>query len=49
MIFSSVRADIGWITGHSHLVYAPLASGATTLMFAGVSTYPSPLSLLGSD
>lgn len=35
-------ADIGWITGHSYLIYGPLASGATTLMFAGVPTYPSP-------
>lgn len=35
-------ADIGWITGHSYLIYGPLASGATTLMFAGVPTYPTP-------
>lgn len=35
-------ADVGWITGHSYLVYGPLANGATTLMFAGVPTYPSP-------
>lgn len=35
-------ADIGWITGHSYLVYGPLASGATTLMFASVPTYPTP-------
>lgn len=35
-------ADIGWITGHSYLVYGPLASGATTLMFAGVPTHPTP-------
>lgn len=33
-------ADIGWITGHSYLVYGPLANGATTLMFEGVPTYP---------
>ncbi len=33
-------ADIGWITGHSYIVYGPLASGATTLMFEGVPTYP---------
>ncbi len=35
-------ADIGWITGHSYIVYGPLASGATTLMFEGVPTYPGP-------
>lgn len=35
-------ADIGWITGHSYLIYGPLASGATTLMFAGTPTYPTP-------
>jgi acetyl-CoA synthetase len=33
-------ADIGWITGHSYLVYGPLLSGATSLMFEGVPTYP---------
>ncbi|HET6245738.1 MAG: acetate--CoA ligase [Bacteroidetes bacterium] len=33
-------ADIGWITGHSYLVYAPLLAGATTLMFEGVPSYP---------
>ncbi len=33
-------ADIGWITGHSYLVYGPLASGATTLQFEGTPTYP---------
>ena len=33
-------ADIGWITGHSYIVYGPLACGATTLMFEGVPTYP---------
>jgi acetyl-CoA synthetase len=33
-------ADVGWITGHSYLVYGPLASGAQTLMFEGVPTYP---------
>lgn len=35
-------ADIGWITGHSYIVYGPLAAGATTLMFEGVPTYPDP-------
>ena len=33
-------ADIGWITGHSYIVYGPLANGATTLMFEGVPNYP---------
>lgn len=33
-------ADIGWITGHSYIVYGPLSAGATTLMFEGVPTYP---------
>ena len=35
-------ADIGWITGHSYIVYAPLAYGATSLMFEGVPNYPQP-------
>ena len=35
-------ADIGWITGHSYIVYGPLLEGATTLMFEGVPTYPNP-------
>ncbi|MFX0005368.1 MAG: acetate--CoA ligase [Promethearchaeota archaeon] len=34
-------ADIGWITGHSYIVYGPLANGATTLMYEGVPTYPN--------
>jgi len=34
-------ADIGWITGHSYIVYGPLANGATTVMFEGVPTYPT--------
>ncbi len=33
-------ADVGWITGHSYIVYGPLCAGATTLMFEGVPTYP---------
>lgn len=33
-------ADIGWITGHTYIVYGPLAAGATTIMFEGVPTYP---------
>ena len=35
-------ADVGWVTGHSYVVYGPLANGATTLLFEGVPTYPSP-------
>ncbi|MHB0915137.1 MAG: acetate--CoA ligase [Thermoleophilia bacterium] len=35
-------ADIGWITGHSYIVYGPLSNGATSLMFEGVPTYPGP-------
>nr|MBF0221048.1 acetate--CoA ligase [Desulfobulbaceae bacterium] len=35
-------ADIGWITGHSYILYGPLALGATSLMFEGVPTYPGP-------
>ena len=35
-------ADVGWVTGHSYIVYGPLANGATTLMFEGVPSYPNP-------
>ncbi|MFH1563245.1 MAG: acetate--CoA ligase [Nitrospirota bacterium] len=35
-------ADIGWVTGHSYIVYGPLANGATTMMFEGIPTYPQP-------
>ena len=35
-------ADVGWVTGHSYIVYGPLANGATALMFEGVPTYPDP-------
>ncbi len=35
-------ADIGWVTGHSYIVYGPLANGAQTIMFEGVPTYPEP-------
>jgi len=35
-------ADVGWVTGHSYIVYGPLANGATTLMFEGIPTYPTP-------
>lgn len=34
-------ADVGWVTGHSYIVYGPLTNGATTLMFEGIPTYPS--------
>ena len=34
-------ADVGWITGHSYIVYGPLANGATTVMFEGVPSYPA--------
>jgi len=34
-------ADVGWVTGHSYIVYGPLANGATTLMFEGLPTYPT--------
>jgi len=40
-VFACV-ADVGWITGHSYIVYGPLALGATTLMFESVPTYPDP-------
>ena len=35
-------ADIGWVTGHSYIVYGPLSAGATSIMFEGVPTYPDP-------
>jgi len=35
-------ADVGWVTGHSYIVYGPLANGATSLIFEGVPTYPTP-------
>ena len=35
-------ADVGWVTGHSYIVYGPLANGATSLIFEGVPNYPSP-------
>jgi acetyl-CoA synthetase len=35
-------ADIGWITGHSYIIYGPLSAGATSLMFEGIPTYPDP-------
>lgn len=34
-------ADVGWVTGHSYILYGPLANGATTLMFEGIPTYPT--------
>ena len=35
-------ADVGWVTGHSYIIYGPLANGATTLMFEGIPNYPTP-------
>ena len=35
-------ADVGWVTGHTYIVYGPLCIGATTLMFEGIPTYPGP-------
>jgi len=35
-------ADIGWVTGHSYIIYGPLTNGATTIMFEGIPTYPDP-------
>jgi acetyl-CoA synthetase len=35
-------ADVGWVTGHSYLIYGPLINGGTTLMFEGVPNYPDP-------
>ena len=35
-------ADVGWVTGHSYVVYGPLMNGATTVMFEGVPNYPDP-------
>ena len=42
-------ADVGWVTGHSYIVYGPLANGATTLMFEGVPNYPTQVAVLGGD
>ena len=39
MMFTGT-ADVGWVTGHSYIVYGPLCNGSTTLMFEGVPTYP---------
>lgn len=44
-IFGCV-ADIGWITGHSYVVYGPLANGVTTLLFESTPTYPDPGNLI---
>lgn len=41
-------ADIGWITGHSYIIYGPLLSGATTLMFEGCTNLSSPRKILGN-
>ena len=42
-------ADVGWVTGHTYIVYGPLANGATTLMFEGVPTYPDSVAVLAGD
>src|SRR5690606_706491 len=42
-------ADVGWVTGHSYIVYGPLANGATTLMFEGIPSYPAPDRFLQVD
>ena len=42
-------ADVGWVTGHSYIVYGPLANGATALMFEGVPNYPDVVALLAGD
>ena len=42
-------ADVGWVTGHSYIVYGPLANGATTLMFEGIPNYPIDVAVLGGD
>ena len=34
-------ADVGWVTGHSYIVYGPLSNGAKTIMFEGIPTYPN--------
>jgi acetyl-CoA synthetase len=42
-------ADVGWVTGHSYIVYGPLINGATTLMFEGVPNYPDRQPVLAGD
>ena len=42
-------ADVGWVTGHSYIVYGPLANGATALMFEGIPTYPGREPVLAGD
>ena len=42
-------ADVGWVTGHTYIVYGPLAIGARTLMFEGVPTYPAWGPFLAGD
>ena len=44
-IFACV-ADVGWITGHSYVVYGPLCNGATTLLFDSTAIYPNPCELI---
>ena len=40
-------ADVGWITGHTYILYGPLSNGMTTIMFEGVPTYPMLIKMLG--
>lgn len=42
-------ADVGWVTGHSYLLYGPLACGAATLMFEGVPNWPTPARMCQSS
>src|SRR5450759_1721054 len=42
MAAADITADIGWITGHSYIVYGPLACGATSILFEGIPTHPEP-------
>ena len=40
-----MRADVGWVTGHSYIVYGPLANGATSILYEGLPIYPTPARL----
>ena len=40
MIFIGVLQILGWVTGHSYIIYGPLSNGATTIMFEGIPNYP---------
>ena len=47
-IFINCTADIGWVTGHSYIIYGPLSNGATTLMFEGVPKLSKLFKILGN-